>query len=73
MDNINDAAYIAAAKLFLHLASAYHQLFSDRESGVERMKDYYFLGEATRELGDLDAALVMFRDSEQCCARTPHT
>ena len=37
------------------------------------MKDSYFLGEATRELGDLDSALVMFRVSEQVARalRTP--
>ena len=71
---INNAVeYIATAEKFLMLASAYHQLFFDRESAVEQIKDYYFLGEATREIGDLDAALVNFRNSEHAARvlRTP--
>jgi CHAT domain-containing protein len=61
---INDAEYIAAADLFLHLAWAYHQLLFDREAMFERIKDYYFLGEAERALGNLPAALASFRASE---------
>lgn len=61
---INDPAYISAAQLFLHLALAYHRLFSDREAMFERMRDYYFLGEAERALGNLHAALASFRASE---------